>query len=162
MRDRASAWKDVFFMLLMTPVLVYLLLYYFPFILWNETFARWSVGGVLVLVLGIIALQIYDLIARDDLLLAINAHGIWSDGCSSKKTVEWGRVIDVIEKPLALAKYEKGEGTRVFEVIYRPDDSSTGKNASFSFNTARLRIDPEIIRKELRKRTRADGRQLLP
>jgi len=162
MRDRARAWKDVFFMLLMIPVIVYLLLYYFPFILWNETFARWSVGGVLVLGLGIIAVQIYDLIARDDLLLVINAHGIWSDSCSSKKTVEWGRVVDVIEKPLALAKYEKGEGTRVFEVIYRPDDSSTGKNASFSFNTARLRIDPEIIRKELRKRSRADGRQLLP
>jgi hypothetical protein len=49
MRDRASASEDVFFLLLITPVIVYLLDYYVPFVLWNETFARWSVFGVVLL-----------------------------------------------------------------------------------------------------------------
>lgn len=160
MRDRASAWKDVFFLLLMTPVIVYLLIYYFPFVLWNETFARWSIFGVVLLYLSMIVREIYRLIARDDLLLVINGYGIWAEDCASKKTVEWSRVVDVIEKPHLLAKYAKGEGARVFEVIYRPDEPSTGKNASFVFNTAQLRIDPEIIRKELRRRLESQGFRL--
>jgi hypothetical protein len=85
MRDRASAWKDVFFLLLMTPVIVYLLIYYFSFVLWNETFARWSIFGVVLLYLSIIVREIYRLIARDDLLLVINGYGIWAEDCAIKK-----------------------------------------------------------------------------
>lgn len=161
MRDRAAAWKDVFFFLLMTPVVVLLLLYYFPWILLNETIARWTLRGVVLLWLLMIAWQIYDLIARDDLLLVINGYGIWAEDCASEKTVAWGRVVDVIEKPAPFARLAKRDDPRTFEIIYRPDETATGKNASFIFNTARLRIDPEIIRKELRKRLKADGRQLV-
>jgi hypothetical protein len=161
MRDRASTWKNVFSLLLMTPVVIYLLVYYFPFVLLNETIAKWSLRGVVLLWLWMIAGEIYHLIARDDLLLAINGYGIWANGCSSKNTIAWSRVVDVIEKSHPLAKWAKSDDVRVFEIIHQPDEPSTGKNASFAFNTAQLRVDPEIIRKELRKRLKADGRQLV-
>ena len=157
MRDRARAWKDVLFFLLMTPVVVLSLLYYFPWILLNETFARWSMRGVVLLWLLMPAWSIYHLIARDDLLLVMNGFGIWAADCPIKNTIAWSRVVDVIEKPHPLAKLAKSDDMRVFEIIYRPDEPSTGKNASFSFNTAQLRIAPEIIRKEFRKHLQADG-----
>jgi hypothetical protein len=149
-----------FFLLLITPVIVYLLDYYVPFVLWNETFARWSVFGVVLLYRSMIAREIYRLIARDDLPLCINGYGIWAEDCASKKTVASSRVVDVIEKPYLLAKYAKGEGARVFEIIYQPDEPSTGKHAAFIFNTTQLRIDPEIIRKELRRRLESQGFRL--
>jgi hypothetical protein len=160
MLDRARRWKDLLFLFLFTPALVLLVIYYFPFVLWNETFYRWSMRGLVVLWLLWLVWEVYRMLVTDDVLLVMNGYGIWAEDCPSKTTVAWTRVVDVIEKPYP---FIKSDDVRLFEIIYRPDEPATGKNASFSFNTAQLRVDPEIIRKELRKHLKADGRQqLLP
>jgi hypothetical protein len=158
MLDRARAWKDLLFLFLMTPALVVLITFYFPFVLWNETFYKWGMRGLVVLWLLWLVWLVRKMLLTDNVLLVINDYGIWAEDCPSKKTIAWSRVVDVIEKP---QPFVKSDQARIFQIIYRPDGPSTDENASFTLNTLRLRVDPEIIRKELRKRLKADGRQLV-
>lgn len=153
MRDRARAWKRVFSNLLWTPVLAVLALYYFPFILWNDTFATWSLRGLMLLWLMMVASEIHDLLMGNDVLLVMNDYGIWSVGCAHKNTIAWERVVDVIETPDLVAKrFQKKDGLINFQIMYRPDEPSDGKIASFMFNTGHLNLDPEMVRTELRHR----------
>jgi hypothetical protein len=158
MLDRARAWKDLLFLFLMTPVLVVLIIFYFPLVLWNDTFYIWSMRGLVVLWLLWLVGRVRHMLLTDNVLLVINGYGIWAENCPSKSTIAWSRVVDVIEKP---QPFVKSDQARIFQIIYRPDGPSNDENASFIFSTLRLRIDPEIIRKELRKRLKADGRQLV-
>ena len=153
MRDRERAWKSALFKLLLTPVLVLLALYYFPFILWNETFAKWSLRGLMLLWLMMVAWEIRDLLLGNDVLLVMNDYGIWAKGCALNSTIAWERVVDVIEIPDIVSKrLAKIDGLINFQIMYRPDEPSDGKIASFMFNSGHLNLDPEIIRTELRNR----------
>jgi hypothetical protein len=155
-RDRGRAWKGVVKTLLLTPVLVYLALYYFPFILWDGTFARWTLGGLIVAWLLFAALEIYDLIFGDDQLLVINDHGIWAKACGSKNTIPWDRLVDAIETPTPRAS----DGARDFKIVYRPDGAVADKNISFTLSSAWLNTHPDILRNALRSRLEARGLRL--